>query len=190
MSGTFQIYRLLKKHAIFIGEKGQVYGVLGLLDNLEDVLLWRPLPVMAKAVLLPFKGQIIYDGLMITYSIYFGSGIRSTLHEAYMAAKQSGRIITSLEPDVVREERPARRKPEKDWGPLLDDLVQTAEGIKGGPAVQSSAFGVLRASARLAQAAAHRPQEHEELRRLAQNVAAALTRLRTALEREERYPAG
>ncbi len=46
-------------------------------------------------------------------------------------------------------------------------------------------FGVLNASARLAQAAAHHPDDLEELGRLGRRVAAAVRQLETALERAE-----
>ena len=70
----FFIERLLKKYTVFIGGD-KVYGVLALLESLEDVLPQIPLPYYAKAVLLPFKGKIIYDGLLQGYSVIFGSGI-------------------------------------------------------------------------------------------------------------------
>jgi len=86
----------LEKYTILIGKQSQVYGVLGVQDSLADILGARPLPIMVEAVLLPFKGQIIYDGLLNVYNVSFGSGVRSELHETYMMAKQNARIITTL----------------------------------------------------------------------------------------------
>jgi len=183
--GTFQIFRHLKKHTIFIGEDSQVYGVLALYDSLEDVLYGRRLPVMAQAVLLPFKGRIVYDGMLNSYNIHFGKGIRTSLNEEYMAAKQNGRIVTTLEPELAKPAQRAREKPGKDWRPVVDDLVKTAGKMKGGPAVQSSAFSLLRASARLAQAAVHNPDDLDELWKLERRARTALTRLQTALNRAE-----
>ena len=97
---------------------------------------------MVQAVLLPFKGKIVYDGMLSFYNIYFGKGIRSGLNEAYMAAKQNDRIVTTLEPELVKPARQKRKKPAQDWGPVVDDLVRTTAKIKGGPAVQSSARSV------------------------------------------------
>jgi len=62
-NGIFYIERFLKKYAVFISDTDRVYGVLGLWDSLEDMIHKSYLPLMVKAVLLPFKGQIVYDGL-------------------------------------------------------------------------------------------------------------------------------
>jgi len=135
-------------------------------------------------VLLPFKGKIIHDGMMGSYNIYFGGGIRSSLNEEYMTAKQNNRIITTLEPELAK---PARKpkKPPKDWRPELDDLVKQTEKMKGGPAVQSAAFGLLRASAKLTQGAIHNPDDLDELWNLERRARTALTRFQTALSRVE-----
>jgi hypothetical protein len=184
VAGTFQIFRFLKKHTIFIGENSQVYGVLGLQDSLEDMFWGHKPPIMVKAVLLPFKGQIIYDGMMSVYSIFFGGGIRSGLNEDYMAAKQNGRIITSLETESAP---PARTPPKagKDWRSEVDEIAAKTENLKGGPAIQSSAFSLLRASADLARAAVHNPDDLDDLRNLERRVRTNLSRLQTALSRAE-----
>jgi uncharacterized protein Usg len=185
VAGTFQIFRYLKKHTIFIGENSKVYGIVALQDSLEEMFYGRPLPIMARAVLLPFKGKIVYDGLLSTYNIYFGGGIRSGLQEDYMAAKQNDRIITTLEPELAKP--PRKKKPAKDWRPVVDDLVETTDRLKGGPLVQSSAFALLRASAKLAQTATHHPDDVDELWQLERRVRTALSRLQTVLNRAERY---
>ena len=182
--GTFQIFRYLKKHTIFIGDDSRVYGVLGLYDSLEEVLYGRKLPVMVQAVLLPFKGKIVYDGMLSGYNIYFGRGIRSSLNEEYMTAKQQGRIITTLEPELTKPAR-TRKKPGQDWRPAMDELVEKVDKMKGGPAVQSAAFSLLRASAGLAQAAVHDPDDLDELWQLERKTRTALSRLQTALSRAE-----
>jgi len=181
VAGTFQIFRFLKKHTIFIGDKSQVYGVLGLYDRLEDILGQRP-PVLVKAVLLPFKGSIIYDGTLTGYRISFGSGIRSDLNEVYMAAKQNDRIITTLEPELARPAQKAKQA-DKDWRIEVDQVMTITETLKGGPALQNSAFSLLRASAALAQAAVHNPDDLDALRDLERRVRTNLTRLQTALNR-------
>ena len=183
--GAFHIFRYLKKHAIFVGDD-QVYGVLALYDSLEEMLYGRRLPIMVQAVLLPFKGRIVYDGTLNFYNIHFGGGIRSHLKEEYMAAKQNGRIVTTLEPELAQPARQTRKKPGKDWRSEVDNLVKMTAKMKGGPPVSSSAFSLLRASVQLAQAAVHNPDDLDGLWKLERRARTALTRLQTALDRAER----
>lgn len=97
VAGKFYIERLLKKYAVFIsGEK--VYGVLGLYQGLDEIIHPSYLPVLVEATLLPFKGRVIYDGIVIPYNVAFGSGIRADLKDTYMEAKRDGAIIVDLNP--------------------------------------------------------------------------------------------
>ena len=97
--GKFYIFRYLKKHTIFINisdKPYKAYGVLGLADPIEEVISHRSLPILCNAVLLPFNGQIIYDGLIAPYSVTFGGGVRRHLNEDYNEAKEAFGVITSL----------------------------------------------------------------------------------------------
>ena len=185
VSENFYIFRFLKKYTIFIGEDSTVYGVLALYDSLDEMFYKEQLPAAVRAVLLPFKGQIVYDGLLSSFSILFGKGIRSSLNEIYMTAKQNGRIITTLEPELVKPTRQVGKKPGRDWRPQVTDLVERADKLKGGLPVQSAAFSLLRASAKLSQAAANHPDDLDELWNLERRVRTALTRLQTILDRAE-----
>ena len=90
VAGEFYVYRCLKKYTVFLtaGEPVVAYGVLSLMDPLEDLIGHR-LPHLCKAVLLPFKGRIVYDGMLAGYNITFGSGIRRRLKESYDDAKRA-----------------------------------------------------------------------------------------------------
>jgi hypothetical protein len=160
------------------------YGVVGLQDPLEDIFSGHPLPIALETVLLPFRSRIIYDGVLLPYSILFGPGIRRDLDEIYQRAKQAGQIIESLEPDISPARPPKARKPTRDWGPVLDSLVETTEQLRQSETVvQGKAFGVLKASARLAQAAAHDPNDLDELSRLGRRAQTALRQFEVALDR-------
>jgi hypothetical protein len=94
----FYIYRYLKRYTVFFrstNDPVKAYGVLGLADPLEEVV-GPYLPILAKAVLLPIKGQIIYDGLLYCYSISFGGGYRRMLNDEYKQSKERYGIVTSL----------------------------------------------------------------------------------------------
>jgi len=176
----------LKNYTIFIGEKSQVYGVLGLYDNLDDLSPGRPLPTMVRAVLLPFKGKIVYDGMLEAYNIFIGGGIRTGLNEEYMAAKQNNRIVTTLEPEAAPQIQVMhQQKPGKDWNPVVEELVRACENLQGGSPVQNAAFALLRDSARMVQSAVQQPDNLEEIWRSKQQVQKTLKRLQTVLERAE-----
>ena len=105
----FYLFRYLKKYAIFLDDSSppKAYGVLALKSDFQDMVgPW--LPVFLKAVLLPFKGQIIYDSILIPYPVSFGPGIRRDLKEAYQEAKARFGIITAL-PWEEKEESDVER---------------------------------------------------------------------------------
>jgi hypothetical protein len=97
VSGEFFIFRQLKKYMVFLSmdKRPFAYGALALAEPLED-LVGPYLPVVAETTLLPFNGKIVYDGLLRSYNVYFGGGIRRSLKESYNAAKKRQGIVTSL----------------------------------------------------------------------------------------------
>ena len=187
VADDFYIFKFLKRHAIFVSAtRSDVFGVLGLYDALEDIFFGRRPPILVKAVLLPFKGRIVYDGLLSGYSIYFGSGIRGSINEAYQRAKQNDRIITTLEPEVAAIQKRNHKKADLDWRPVLDEVVKTTEKLRQADTViQTKAYGLLKASAKLAQTAAHNPDNLDELYKLAKKADRALNQFWTTLERAE-----
>jgi hypothetical protein len=191
LPGDFLIERYLKKAAIFIGtnKTSGVYAVVGLADSLEEMLYGRRPPIMiTKVVLLPFKGHIVYDGFFSLHNVFFGAGIRNDLKESYMAAKQQGRIRWTLEktPGPQQEKR-GRRKPDRDWRPIIDELVSAAQQLQGGQtSVQGPAFNLLKASALLAQAAVHEPDDLVTLLDREKRVIRAIRKFQRTLDRAER----
>ena len=97
MAGRFYVFRELKKYTVFLTttDPAIAYGVLALSQPFED-LIGPYLPVLTQTVLLPFKDKIVYDGLMSSYSISFGPGIRRSLNESFKEAKLRHGIVTSL----------------------------------------------------------------------------------------------
>ncbi len=97
IAGNFYVFRELKKYTVFLSTDSQpvAYGVLALSQPFED-LIGPYLPVLTKTVLLPFKDHIVYDGLMNSYRISFGSGIRRNLNQDFKDAKARQGIVTSL----------------------------------------------------------------------------------------------
>jgi len=163
VAGDFFIDRILKKYAVFIGNN-KVYGVLALVEPFQVVLGGMPFPAYVKTVLLPFKGKIIYDGLLEGYNIFFGHGISASMSNTYRAAKQQGKIIESLDPGWQPPEQKTRIQ--KNWKPLLDELIEKASRLRAGgddAAVISPAFSLIRASLEFARTAVEKADDLDAL---------------------------
>jgi hypothetical protein len=95
--GKFFVFRYLKKHTIFLAAANPpvAYGVVALTDPIEE-MIGPYLPIWTETMLLPFRGQIIYDGILNSYNISFGGGIRRSLNEDYKLAKARLGVVTSL----------------------------------------------------------------------------------------------
>ena len=181
--GEFFIERILKKYTIFIGDEN-VYGVLALHESFEEMLPFVRLPYYTKAVLLPFKSKIIYDGILEGYNISFGRGIRSDLKETYMTAKQNGRIIDSFGP----VKRVVKKKPSKDWRPIINEISQEVKKLRsssGAPPIQSPAFSLAKASIEFTKTAVHTPDDLDQLWKSLKRVERAIRKVETTLFRAE-----
>jgi hypothetical protein len=131
--GRFYVFRELKKYTVFLSTTSPAiaYGVLALSQPFEE-LIGPSLPVLTQTVLLPFKGVIVYDGLMSSYNIWFGPGIRRNLNQDFKEAKARHGIITSLPmsdeplPVKVPKAKPVPKPPSKEQ---KDEAVQVVIGL-------------------------------------------------------------
>jgi len=98
--GRFIVERDLKSHTVFLSSDGpaKAYAVLGLTTEIVHMLPLAP-PVMVDAVLLPWRHQIICDGLISAFNVVLGAGLRRSFREQYKEAKVSGQVISCLDPD-------------------------------------------------------------------------------------------
>ena len=96
-------FNLIRKLPLDDKTPPHAYGIYGIVSPIEDILI-SPLPALVKTVLLPFKDKIIFDGLINSYNMLFGSGYRSNLDFAYRNAKERDGIITSLIPQKATEQ--------------------------------------------------------------------------------------
>jgi hypothetical protein len=181
VQGRFYIFRHLKKGSIFMGG-GRVYSVIGIQTELEEVVPSYALPYLVNAVLLPFKGQITYDGLLPGYNITFGGGIRGDLNHQYTVAKQKERIITTLEPGAAAA-KPSVPKGSKDLLPRLEHLSAETAKLKGETTLQTTAITLARASLEIALASL----KEEDLEAPARSLRRAHTRLSNLLDIEQGY---
>jgi hypothetical protein len=133
VAGKFYVFRELKKYTVFLSTTTPAiaYGVLALSQPFEE-LIGPYLPVLTQTVLLPFKGVIAYDGLMSSYNISFGPGIRRNLNQDFKEAKARHGIVTSLpmsdEPLSVKTPKP-RPVPKPPSREEKDEAVQVVIGL-------------------------------------------------------------
>ena len=131
--GKFYVFRELKKYTVFLSTTSPAiaYGVLALSQPFED-LIGPYLPVLTQTVLLPFKGVIVYDGLMSSYRVSFGPGIRRNLNQDVKEAKTRHGIVTSLPmsheplPPKAPKAKPVPKPPSKEE---KDEAVQVVIGL-------------------------------------------------------------
>lgn len=194
VAGDFYIMRHLKKYSVLMSaeESPHLYGVMGLYDPLDVVIGGAPLPVLVKAVLMPFRDRITYDGFLRMYPILFGRGIRSTLNETYSQLKEREGIIESLvgpdgQPRIrtsLTRKTPARPTP--DWRPVIEEIAaQTRKMRRAETRLQGAAFGLLRAAAGLARATLQEQGAEEEVARSIKAVRTALRKVERLLGEEE-----
>lgn len=134
----FYIMEHTKEHTAFFdaSKDGKIYGVLGLHSPLENVVEY--IPCIVKAVLLPFKEQIIYDGLLIPYSVRFGQTMRKNLMMDYNEVKAKFGIVTSL-PFSLKERKESdenllkfylkNQKNREEYYEEIQDLMSKNKGL-------------------------------------------------------------
>lgn len=185
---NFHIERILKKYAVFISPKKNVYAVLALTNDFGEIIHKSQLPLYVKAVLLPFKGKIIYDGLLERYNIYFGGGISSDLKEVYLAAKQNAKIIETLDSDITTQPSTKSKENIKDFRSEFDKLTEISNKLRGGsgqPPINSPVFGLIKASIELGQLAVSEPNDIENLWQNLNKVFRSLKKVERTLSRAE-----
>jgi len=93
--GRFFVERILKKHAIFVSTAdSRVFAVEGLTERIDEVLSrTSPLGVatLLDAVVLPYRGRLVWDGLSNMVPMRFGPGIRASFRTSYARPRSAAR---------------------------------------------------------------------------------------------------
>lgn len=129
VAGKFFVFRYLKNYAVLLdeAEPPTAYGVVALTQPLTD-FVGPDLPIWIQTVLVPFRGKIVCDGLVLVHNIAFGPGFRRGLADRYKEAKEGRGIITAL-PAVdasPAEQEPAKQKPARKSGPKKPAVRKSA----------------------------------------------------------------
>ncbi len=96
--GTFFVVNYTKNGALFLEEEGKepkAYLVLALGTPLWELIPVPP-PARVEAALLPFKGKIIYDGMINADRIVFGPHVARSLRAIYDKAIIEYGLIEAL----------------------------------------------------------------------------------------------
>ena len=114
VAGKFIVFRQLKKHMIFLTAENSptAYGVLALTETFGELFGSKSLPRLVRTVLLPFKGKLVYDGLVNTYGVSYGGGIKRSLNDTYRDAKERLGVVTSLPMKAANDRVKKKRKPQ------------------------------------------------------------------------------
>jgi len=183
VSGTFVVERVLKAHAVFVGvgEPTVVYAVGGITERIDDfVARAHPtgVPAFVEAVLLPWRGRIVWDGFVGVLPVIIGPGIRRGYRDAYTQAKDRGAVVTTLGGSATPTKPP---RPARDWRPAVSEIVSAVEALgKPETALQAATFTLLDRSARLAQVALD--GDEDAVNEAAQKVQRALRRVASIVE--------
>ena len=163
VQGEFHIERFLKNHAIFIAEDEKVYAVSGLYSGFDEMVHKSRLPLLCKTSLLPFKGKVVYDGLMTSYAVNFGGGIKSSLKDIYMRAKQNDRIIDSFEATSKNIKKDVSFKSYRKEITALKKISNTLRGGANQPPLNSPVFSLLKAAIELSEQSVEKKVDYEEI---------------------------
>ena len=82
INSKFILYKYEEKYAVLLGEEN-IYYVKGLKDTIKNIIPENKVPIFIETVLLPFKGQIIYDSYIIQYNMLFGKGLKENFDKQY-----------------------------------------------------------------------------------------------------------
>ena len=114
VSGKFIVFRQLKKHMIFLTVENSptAYGVLALTETFGEMFGGESLPQVVETLLFPFKGKIIYDGLMSTYKASNRGRSKRSFNVYYRDAKERLGVVTSLPMKASNDRVKKKRKPQ------------------------------------------------------------------------------
>lgn len=191
VAGDFLIVRHLKKFSVFLDERppGHLYGVVGLQSAVREILQQSP-PVHVTAVLLPFLGKIVTDGLLRSSPVHFGRNIRDSINQSYQRIKSREGIRESLDKAEPDEKGRLIRKPVRDFSGEVDDIAARTQRMRAaGEPQQRAALTLLRASAELASAIFHsnensQPHAADELHVRLRTLRRAVTRIEQTLSED------
>ena len=100
VAGSFFAIKQTRKYALFLDTSERtLYGVTGLISSLEEMIPY--FPFLLDAVLIPFKGKIVIDGLFRSSNIMIGSNMRRSMALQVKDIEDSQGVHLMLPPDPL-----------------------------------------------------------------------------------------
>jgi len=94
---NFAVVKHYKKYSIFMGgNPTRNYAVCSISNPISENLPFGDYICLIQAVLIPFKGKIIYDTFLVPFSVHIGPGMRRGLNEEFKDIKDKHGIIETL----------------------------------------------------------------------------------------------
>lgn len=84
-NGVRNLYIIAKfenEYTAFMTDE-KIYMVKGVNDNLDNVISYKDLPVITTTTIIPFKGYLIYDGILNSYNINMGASFSEMIEKDY-----------------------------------------------------------------------------------------------------------
>lgn len=84
-NGIYTMYIIVKfenEYTAFMLED-KAYMVKGINDNLDNIISYKDLPVVTTTAIIPFKGYLVYDGILQNYSINMGPNFSKMIERDY-----------------------------------------------------------------------------------------------------------
>ena len=78
--GLFVIGEFEEDYTAFM-DIDKVYMVKGIYDNIDTLVSYKQLPYITLTSIIPFKGVLIYDGILLEMSVDFGNNFAKTVEE-------------------------------------------------------------------------------------------------------------
>ncbi|MCL2135649.1 MAG: DUF6398 domain-containing protein [Candidatus Bathyarchaeota archaeon] len=112
IKGQFMVVKHLEKYSVFMTCEGstKLYGVCGISNPVREMVS-HDVPCLVDAVLLPFKGKIIFDSVIINHSISFGKSMRDSIKDEYEKIKETVGIIEviGVPPTPVKQQHATKK---------------------------------------------------------------------------------
>lgn len=142
LSGSFLLLKHLKNYSIFLsaGKTPAAYGVVGLTKSLSGFAPTKSLPVFLKAILLPFREKIVFDGLLFAEEAEFDSEFREQLTELYESVKARDGIITALPTEMEAVPQVESVKPTKPAKPAKKKAAHAAKRSASSAETEASVY--------------------------------------------------